>query len=177
MRRGPLGKLLLGLATGTAFGFFLHKGRAAEHEAISNQLRLDDARVIKIMATATAVGAMGTHLLKEMEFAELKIKPLNLGGVVLGGSLFGAGMAILGYCPGTTMAAIGRGHKDAMVGALGMLGGALLFVTFFPYLQPLMEKGSLGKRTLPEMTGTSPWVWVVGTSAAAATIAELLGSD
>ncbi len=171
MKRISTGRVLLGLATGTAFGFLLHKGRVAEHEAISGQLGINDWSVAQTMATAAAVGAVGTQVLNAAGLAELKIKPLNLGGVVLGGTLFGAGMALLGYCPGTSMAAIGAGHKDALAGAGGMLAGALAFIKSYPRLKPFIEKGALGKRTLPEMTGTSPWLWVAGAGAALAAAA------
>jgi uncharacterized protein len=174
MKRESVGRILLGLATGTVFGFLLHKGRASEHEAISGQLGFSDWSVVQIMGTAAAVGALGAQVLNATGLAESKIKPLNTGGVVLGGTLFGAGMALLGYCPGTTMAAIGGNHRDAMMGAAGMLGGALAFVKFYPHLKPVIEKGALGKRTLPELTGTSPWFWVAGTSAALAAGAKLL---
>lgn len=174
MKRKSIGRIVLGLGTGAVFGFLLHKGRILEHEAISGQLLAKDASVVKIMGTAAAVGALGTRLLNHFGLADPKIKPLNTGGIVLGGTLFGAGMAILGYCPGTDMAALGAGHKDAAAGAFGMLGGALAFVKLYPLIKPLIEKGSFGKRTLPELTGTSPWLWVAGTSAAAAAGTGLL---
>lgn len=166
MKGNSIGKILLGLGTGTAFGFFLHKGRASEHHAISGQLRMKDASVLKIMGMATAVGAVGTQILFKSGLSEPKIKPLNVGGIVLGGTLFGAGMALLGYCPGTNMAALGQGHKDAAAGAAGMLLGALTFVRFYPQIKPLIEKGQKGKRTLPEITRTSPWLWTALISAA-----------
>lgn len=180
MKRQSIGKILLGLGTGVAFGFLLHKGRASEHEAISGQLLAKDFTVVKIMATASAVGAVGVQALNALGLADAKIKPFNVGGVVLGGTLFGSGMALLGYCPGTNMAAIGAGHKDAAAGALGMLGGALAFVRLYPAIKPWMETGTYGKRSLPEVTGTSPWLWVAGLSAATAIGAGLLekfGSD
>jgi uncharacterized membrane protein YedE/YeeE len=146
----------------------------AEHEAISGQLGFRDWTVLQTMGTAAAAGALGTQLLRAAGLAEFKIKPLNTGGVVVGGILFGTGMALLGYCPGTSMAAVGAGHKDALAGAGGMLAGALAFVKFYPHLKPLIEKGAFGKRTLPDITGTSPWWWVAGTVAAAAVGAALL---
>ncbi|MFO7965900.1 MAG: YeeE/YedE thiosulfate transporter family protein [Desulfobacterales bacterium] len=174
MTRESIGRLLLGFGTGAAFGFLLHKGRASEYEVISGQLLATDASVVKIMATASAVGAFGTQLLNRHEKADIKIKPLNAGGVAVGGTLFGIGMALLGYCPGTDMAALGAGHTDAAFGAVGMFGGALAFVGLYPYIKPVIEKGAVGKRTLPELTGTSPWLWVSGIAAAAAVTAGFL---
>lgn len=174
MRRESTGRILIGLATGSAFGFLLQKGRASKFEAITGQLRFTDWSVVKIMATAAAVGALGTQALNTAGVSEVKVKPLNTGGVLLGGTLFGAGMALLGYCPGTNMAAIGEGKRDAIAGAGGMLAGAFAFVALYPHLKPVIEMGALGKQTLPEMTGTSPWLWVAGLSTAVAAGAKLL---
>jgi uncharacterized protein len=168
MKRDTTAKIALGLLTGTAFGFLLQRGGAARHAAISRQLRFEDASVVKIMATAASVGALGTYALHALKKVDLTIKPLNTGGIVLGGTLFGTGMALLGYCPGTSMAALGEGRKDAAAGAVGMLGGALAFVRAYPHIKPAIESGQLGKRTLPEMTGTSPWLWIAGMAAAVA---------
>lgn len=56
------------------------------------------------------------------------------------------------------MAASGEGHKDAMVGVLGMLAGATAFVLQFPRLEPLIHAlADWGKITKPEATSTSPW--------------------
>ena len=174
MKRDSVGKILLGLATGAAFGFLLQKGGAAKHEAISRQLLFEDASVVKIMTTASAVGALGTYALNAMNKVELKIKPLNAGGILLGGTLFGTGMALLGYCPGTSMAAIGEGRKDAAAGAVGMMGGAMAFVQAYPHIKPIIERGQIGKRTLPEITHTSPWLWVAAMAGAVATGAQFL---
>ncbi|MDW7774066.1 MAG: YeeE/YedE thiosulfate transporter family protein [Desulfobulbaceae bacterium] len=177
MKRKSYGEILLGLATGTAFGFLLQKGGVSKYEAISGQLRFEDASVVKIMATASAVGALGTYALKEMELVDLKIKPLNAGGVLLGGTLFGAGMGLLGYCPGTNLAAIGEGNKAAAAGAVGMLGGALAYVKAYPHIEPIIKKGEIGEKTLPEMTGSSPWLWVAGFTGVVAAGAGLLNSE
>ncbi len=174
MKRESNGRVLLGLATGIAFGFLLHKGRASKHGTIKGQLRFTDWSVVQMMATAAAVGAIGTQALSTAGLTEIKVKPLNAGGVALGGTLFGAGMALLGYCPGTNMAAIGEGNRDAIAGAGGMLAGALAYVALYPHLKPVIEMGALGQQTLPEMTGTSPWLWVGGLSTAVAAGAKLL---
>lgn len=176
MKRESMGKIMLGLGTGTLFGFFLSKGGASKHHAISGQLALRDSSVLKIMGTAIAVGSIGNQILVKSGLAEPKIKPMNTGGILMGGALFGAGMAILGYCPGTTMAALGEGHKDAAAGAIGMLLGALSFVRLYPRLKPLIERGAMGKRTLPEMTRTSPWIWAGALTTAMALLTKKLES-
>lgn len=155
-------KLVLGLATGVVFGFLLQKGRVAKFEVIVGQLLLKDWTVVKIMATAVAVGSVGVYALVSTGMATLHIKPALLGGVLAGGVLFGLGMAIFGYCPGTGVAASGAGHRDAMVGVAGMLFGAMTYVLAYPRLKPMVEAiADWGKLTLPEATSTSPWPWVM----------------
>lgn len=168
-------RLLLGLGTGVVFGALLQKGRASKYDVILDQLLLRDGIVARIMGTAVVVGSVGVHALESKGYAKPEIKPLQLGGVVGGGLLFGVGMALLGYCPGTTLAAIGEGRRDAVVGALGMLAGAGLFVRAFPALQPAIEAGDHGKVTLPGATGTSPWPWIGAMGTAAALANVLLG--
>ncbi|WP_418316980.1 YeeE/YedE thiosulfate transporter family protein [Piscinibacter sakaiensis] len=154
-------KLLLGLVSGVVFGFLLHKGRVARFDVIVAQLLLKDWTVVKIMATAVAVGAVGVHLLVAAGIATLHVKPALLGGLIVGGLLFGLGLALYGYCPGTGVAASGAGHRDAAVGVAGMLSGALLFVLGYPLWKPVIESvADWGELTLPEASSSSTWLWV-----------------
>ena len=165
----PPTKLVLGFLTGILFGFFLQKGRVAKFEVIVGQFLFKDWTVVKVMGTAVAVGAVGVYALVAADLATLQIKPALLGGVLVGAVCFGIGMAVLGYCPGTSVAGCGEGRRDAMVGVAGMFAGAALFVATFPALQPLINAlGNLGEVTLPQVTHTSPWLWVAGLAIAAA---------
>ncbi|MDZ4687368.1 MAG: YeeE/YedE thiosulfate transporter family protein [Planctomycetaceae bacterium] len=154
-------RLMLGLVTGVVFGVLLQKGRVAKFPVIIGQFILKDWTVAKVMGTAVVVGSVGVYALVASGHANLHVKPFLLGGVLLGGLCFGVGMAVYGYCPGTGVAACGEGKPDAMVGVLGMLVGAWVFVVAFPALQPVIKGlGDMGKLTLPEATSTSPWLWV-----------------
>lgn len=174
MRVESPGELLLGLGTGVAFGTLLQKGQVGKYDVILDQLTFEDGRVARIMGTAVAVGATGVHLLERTGHAKINVKPLQLGGIVGGGVAFGTGMAILGYCPGTTLAALAEGRRDAMAGALGMLAGAAMFVRAYPAMKPVLESGDHGKVTLPRATGTSPWPWIAAIGALVA-LSSLLG--
>lgn len=72
---------------------------------------------------------------------------------------------MIGYCPGTTLAALGEGRRDAIAGALGMLAGAALYVRAYPKLAPVLAAGDRGKVTIPKATRTSPWPWLAGMAA------------
>lgn len=166
----PVWKLALGLVTGIVFGFLLQKGRVTKYEVIVGQFLGRDFSVVKIMGTAVVVGSLGIYALLPTGAVTLHLKPLVWAGILSGGVLFGIGMAVLGYCPGTGVAACGEGRKDAYSGVLGMLVGAAIYVTFYPSLSTLAGSlGDGGKQTLPELTGTSPWLWIAGIMAMAAT--------
>jgi len=147
-------KLALGLFTGFFFGVLLQKGQVAKFRVIVGQLLLKDWTVLKIMGTAVAVGMFGVHLLVALGLAELHIQEAVWARVIPGAILFGIGMATLGLCPGTTVAACGQGAKDAYAGVAGMLAGAMAYVGLFPWLQSFFESwGSMGKVTLPQVIG------------------------
>lgn len=59
-------------------------------------------------------------------------------GLIWGGLLFGFGMAVLGYCPGTLSISAGQGALDAWVGIAGGLVGGLIFTLLYPTLKPLL---------------------------------------
>ena len=158
----PLPRLLLGLFTGILFGVLLQKGRVAKYRVIVGQFLFRDWTVVKVMGTAVIVGAIGVLALHQMDVVSLHIKPTLLGGVLAGGALFGIGMGLLGYCPGTSVAACGEGRRDAIAGVVGELTGAILFVAAYNSLDPLIKSGDFGKITLPGVTQTSPWLWVGG---------------
>ena len=98
--------------TGTAslilaivFGWLLHRGNVANYGTIVRQLLLKDFTVLKVMLTAIIVGGIGVFLLVQMGYAEFHIKESDLLAITLGAGLFGIGMALFGYCPGTALAA------------------------------------------------------------------------
>ena len=154
-------KLLLGLVTGILFGVLLQKGRVSKFEVIVGQFLFKDWTVVRMMGTAVVVGSVGVFALAAADLASLHIRPMLLGGVLLGAALFGIGMAVFGYCPGTSVAGCGEGRRDALVGVLGMFAGAAMFVVFYEQLQPVIQAlGDGGKITLPDITNTSPWIWV-----------------
>lgn len=159
-------KLLIGLLIGFAFGFLLQKGQVAKRRVIVGQFLLRDFTVMKTMLTAIAVGGIGVYLMKAAGFATLHVKPLQVGAVIVGGLIFGVGMVVLGYCPGTAIAAAGEGSRDALWGLLGMALGAVLFAELFGALQGLIKWNDLGPVTLPDMTGVPWWLWLAAVAAA-----------
>jgi uncharacterized protein len=161
------GKMLLGLFTGVIFGFLLQKGHVAKHSVIAGQLRLRDWTVARIMGTAIAVGSVGFYALLAGGMTGLDVKPAAMGGVLLGALCFGIGLAVLGYCPGTTVTAAGDGNRDAWVGIAGMAFGAAVFVAGYSAAEKVRSAlVDWGKVTWASRTSSSPWWWVFALVAA-----------
>ncbi len=159
--------LIYGLITGFLFGFLLQKGRVLRYDKQLGALRLMDMTIVKFMLSSVIVGMVGVYLLQDLGVAKLSVKSLMLGPIIIGGLLFGLGWGLLGYCPGTSMGALGEGRWDALWGILGMIVGGGLFAEAYPWLRSTVYTwGDYGRLTLPEMLGVNHWliipVFIVG---------------
>ena len=145
------GKLIAGVIFGLAFGFLLQKGGVGKYHILLGQLLLQDWTVVKIMMTAVVVGMVGIFVLHHFAKVNLHLKPTKLGPNIIGGLLFGAGFALIGYCPGTGAAALGQGSWDALFGIAGLVAGSWLYAELSGMLKKTVEKwGDLGKLTLAD---------------------------
>lgn len=150
----------LAIPFGMAFGALLHRGGVTDYNVIVNQFRFRDFTVLKIMLTAIVVGGLGVWMLHGAGHANYQVKPANLLGVALGAVLFGVGMVVYGYCPGTGVAAMATGSLDAVVGFLGMLAGGVLYAVSYPWIETHIQPvAAWGKIRLPELTGVPEWGW------------------
>jgi uncharacterized protein len=154
--------LIWGLGTGIAFGFLLQKGRVLRYDKQLGALRLRDMTIVKFMFSTVLVGMVGIYLLHDMGLISLKLKATVLGGNIIGGLIFGVGWGLVGYCPGTSLGAIGEGRIDAFWGILGMLFGAAVYAELYPQLKTsVLTWGNFGKITLPQLLGVNHWLVVV----------------
>jgi len=107
--------------------------------------------------------AVGSYSMKALGWVQLNIKSGSAGMNVIGGLIFGAGFALLGYCPGTIAGAVGNGYLDALVGGVaGILIGAGLFAALYPRLsQGILKRGDFGDLTLPRLFKVNDGVVVI----------------
>jgi hypothetical protein len=150
--------LIYGIITGIIFGVLLQKARVLRYDKQLGALRLQDMTIVKFMLTSVLVGMLGIHLLLDLGLVQLAVKNLILGQNIIGGLLFGLGWGLLGYCPGTSMGALGEGRMDALWGILGMLLGAALHAEAYPFLKgKLFTWGNYGSITWPDVLGIGHW--------------------
>lgn len=160
--KSAVGKLILGLGFGFAFGFLLQKGGVAKFHVLMGMLLLEDFTVAKVMLTAIVVGAVGVYALHRMGLVKLQMPPTRYGANILGGIIFGVGFGLLAYCPGTDAAAAGQGNLDSFVGILGLMAGSYLFAMASGFLDRTVNTwGDRGKLTLPQLIGISPGLFLV----------------
>ncbi len=155
-------ELIYGCVTGILFGFLLQKSRVIRYDRQLGALRLIDMTIVKYMFSTILVAMVGVYLLKDLGIVKLSIKSTVLGGNIIGGLIFGFGWGFLGYCPATSLGALGEGRWDAVWGILGMLTGAAIFAEIFPLLKTSVLKwGIYGKITIPEVLGVNHWIIIV----------------
>ena len=149
--------LVIGLLTGIAFGVLLQRVGASSYEMIVNMLRLKDLTIMKFLFLAIAVGSLGMYLVDAFSTAHIGIAPVYIGGLVVGGLIFGVGWALAGYCPGTVLVAAGEGKADAFITILGGLAGALTLALVWDYIEPLLiEPLNYGSVSLADVFNVNP---------------------
>jgi hypothetical protein len=150
--------LLHGLITGVLFGFLLQRCRVSRYDKQVGALRLMDMTIFKFMLTGIITAMVFIYILKDLGVISLRVMPLSLGANVVGGLVFGIGWAMLGYCPGTSAAALGEGRLDAGIGIIGILFGAAIYAEIFPLLKgTVLAWGKYRILTLPQLAGLKHW--------------------
>lgn len=153
-----MNELYSGFITGILFGFLLQKGQVLRYDKQLGAMRLLDMTIMKFMLSAILVAMIGLYGLNEYGLIKFSLKEAVVGANVVGGLLFGIGWAVVGYCPGTAVGALGEGRWDAAFGLAGMLVGAALFAETYPALKTtLLAWGNYGKITVPTALGVNPW--------------------
>lgn len=128
----PVSTLALAAVFGLVFGFLLQKGGVANIDILIGVLLLEDFTVVRVMGVAILVGIVGVSLGKRLGWLEPKVPKTRLRANSAGGLIFGAGFALLAYCPGTNAAALGQGNLDAFVGVLGLVAGSYAYARWQP---------------------------------------------
>lgn len=162
-----MNELLTGAITGILFGFLMQKAQVIRYDRQLAALRLQDMTIVKFMLSTILVAMVGIYLLYDLGLIKLSIKPLILGGNVLGGLIFGIGWGLAGYCPATAMGALGEGRYDSLFALTGMIVGAALYAEAYPLMKAtVLTWGDFGKITLPAVLGISHWIVIVVIGAA-----------
>ncbi len=154
-------EILKPLLLGLGFGWMLHKAGLTHYARIVNIYRLRDMTVMQFMLVALLVAGIALQAGVDLGLsAGLLVPPTFLLANLVGGVVFGIGMATAGYCPGTIVAEAGEGRLDAWIAGLsGLFVGAIVFGLLQPAIMPALSRiGSLGRVTFAQLLGASPWL-------------------
>ena len=154
------------LASGILFGYVLEQAGFGSPCKLSAQVRLTDWSVFKVMFTAILVAAVGILLLQSKNYFGSQgffVPTTFIGATAVGGALIGAGFALGGYCPGTSVVGLMSGRLDGLVFAVGMVLGIWGFAALFDtgWMQALLHSGQVSAKTVPQLLGISPWLVVI----------------
>jgi uncharacterized membrane protein YedE/YeeE len=130
--------LAMSLLVGVYFGIVLTKSEVVRWQRVHDMFLFKELHMYLIIGVGIGVAMISMLLIKkfngrtiEGEPIVYKPKPFHKG-VIIGGTMFGAGWAITGACPGPIYAQIGGGTWMALI----TLAGALLGMFAYAFLQP-----------------------------------------
>ncbi len=150
--------ITVGIAMGIVFGFALEKSRVFEPGIIVGQMQMKNFIMLKVFLTAVGTGAVVLAVLNGFGYVKLAPKAALYSADIIGGLMLGAGIALAGACPGTTLAQVGAGYRDALFTLVGGLCGAVAFT----YAQPVLSKTFLaqggGKIIFTDLIGVPYWM-------------------
>ena len=147
------------LGVGIAFGWCLERAGLGSAPKLMGQFTLRDMTVLKVMFSAIVTAMLGLFWLSWLgvvDLARIAVPPTFIGPQIVGGAVFGAGMALAGLCPGTSCVAAATGRVDGLTVAGGFLAGVLGAGLAVPLMARFYESGSRGSIALPAALGVAP---------------------
>ncbi len=152
-----------GLILGLIFGVVLQKGRICKYDVVSGLFRLQDFTIFRLGTPLLMVSVVLIYFFADLGTIDLHIPKTVILPQIVGGLLFGAAIAILGYCPGTAAGAVGEGSLDGIPGILGMIAGAVLYAELFyeDWSKSFQTIGDIGRVTFPDILGINHWFIIV----------------
>jgi hypothetical protein len=158
--------LWLAIPIGIVFGFALFHAGFTDSRRIAWAFYFKDVGVPVVMFSAIATGMLGLwglSLVGVLDISQIYMLPTFLLPMAIGGIIFGLGMVIGGYCPGTAAAAVATGKIDGIVFIGGFLIGSLVFGDFFPVWGDFYNSNYLGAFRLDQLLGIGlgPMVLIV----------------
>lgn len=132
--------LTMSLFVGTYFGIVLTKSEVVRWQRVHDMFLFNEPHMYLIIGVGVIVAMISMKLLKSLRAKDIEGKPITYKpkpfhpGVIIGGTLFGAGWAITGACPGPIYAQIGGGEWMALFTLTGALIGMFLYANLKPNL-------------------------------------------
>jgi uncharacterized protein len=150
-----------GLLSGVLFGYVLESAGFGSPRKLTAQFRFSDWSVFKVMFTAVIVAAIGLYGAAAsglMPANGIYIPTTFFWATLTGGILVGAGMAVGGYCPGTSAVGLASGRLDSLFFMVGMVLGTGVFASMFDSIKDFyLAAPGPEAQTLSDLFGVPTW--------------------
>lgn len=154
---------VIAVLIGMAFGIIMEGSGFSSSRKIVGLFYGYDFTVLRVFFTATVTAAIGILYFDFMGWVDMSmiyIHPTYVTAAIVGGTLMGLGFITGGYCPGTSLVAVGIGKIDAIVFTGGMLIGIFIFSEAFSLFEGVYNGNFLGRVTISDFFGISPTMFV-----------------
>lgn len=121
--------LTMSLLMGTYFGIVLTKSEVVRWQRVHDMFLFNELHMYLIIGMGVAVAMVSMLLIKKFQTKTIEGKPIVYKpkpfhkGVAIGGTIFGAGWAIAGACPGPIYAQVGAGAWMGLITLVGAMIG------------------------------------------------------
>ncbi|MDH4943816.1 YeeE/YedE thiosulfate transporter family protein [Sulfurimonas sp. C5] len=143
------GSIALVLFIGFLFGLIIMYSRLDKFEKMAGFLLFEDTLAIRMAMTTVGISSIGFYILVANGYATFSPKTAIIGGLILGGVIFGIGLVMLGKCPSAFFVSVSEGRIDAFVGVIGGMIGGLIFTYSFPFIKSILGP-DYGQIRLPD---------------------------
>ena len=153
---GSAGALGVAFGVGLGFGWWLERAGLGSASKLMGQFHLTDLAVFKVMFSAIVTAMLGLFWLSRIGVVDLSrvyVPETFVLPQLVGGLVFGAGMALAGLCPGTSCVAAATGRGDGLAVAGGFFAGVMATALALPAMAGLYGSGARGTLTLDTVLG------------------------
>lgn len=148
--------LFYALFIGIAFGYIIESSGLGSSKHIAPVFYFKNLRVAETMVSAIITASTWIVIASYagwLDFSQVFIPTTYIWPYLVGGILFGIGMIMSGWCPGTAAVGIARGKIDAGAFGLGLIVGMYLYFDQFDKIADFANSGNLGKFTIDKLLG------------------------
>ena len=156
---------VLAILIGMAFGYIMEASGFSSSRKLVGVFYGYDFAVLKVFLTACLVSLIGLSYMNYLNWVDLNqlfVQPTYLWASLIGGVTMGIGFLAGGFCPGTSLCAVGIGKIDGIIFTIGLFIGILVFSELFQWIEPIYEDFNLGHVTLDETIGVSREIIIFG---------------
>ena len=141
---------------GIMFGIILERAGFGTSKHIAPVFFFRNLRVSQMMVSAilTCATLLTTAVyMGVLDFNQIFIPTTYIWPYLVGGALFGLGMVMSGWCPGTAAVGFATGKIDAAVFLLGVMFGMSVYFDNFDKIADFANSSNVGRFTIDKLVG------------------------